>query len=542
MSVPLLPETAPFPIAQRAWLNGFFAGLLSAQSAQAAPAAATAPAALPPPPAAEPEEAMPWHDSALPIAERLQLAEGKPRPRVLMAAMAQLDCGACGYACKTYAEAIDSGAERDLTKCSPGGRETSVKLKELVRLLPPAPKTTAARAAGTAPAGPAPAAQSKSAPVTVAYSRTNPYPARFVRATPLTDAGSEKDVRHVVLDIKGSGIAYEPGDALGVFADNCDEAVQEVIELLKARGAEDVPGLDGEPASLREALIRDYTITRPTGELLELLIRCASDPSDAEQLRTLLADETGAAADANQVADLLLTFRSARPAPADLVAALAPLQPRLYSIASSQRVYPDEVHLTVGVVRYTNEFGRSCRGVASAHLAERIHPGQQLRVFVQKSHGFALPADGETPLIMIGPGTGVAPFLAFLQHRKAGAERGMMWLVFGDQREAFDFLYRDELHQYLRDGALTRLDTAFSRDQAQKVYVQHRLRERAAEVWEWIGSGASIYVCGDAQRMAPDVDDALRQVVAEQGKMTEEHARTFLADLARNRRYRRDVY
>lgn len=529
MSVPLLPDTAPFPVAQRAWLNGFFAGLLSAQSGPAAP----------PPPAeapatAEPEEPMPWHDSALPLTERLKLAEGKPRPRVLMAAMAQLDCGACGYVCKTYAEAIDSGADRDLTKCSPGGRETSAKLKDLVKLLPPGPRQPDA-------AGPQVAPPPRS-PVAVAYARTNPYPARFVRATPLTGAASEKDVRDVVLDIKGSGITYEPGDALGVFADNCAEQVQEVIDLLGAKGAEDVPGLDGQPTSLREALTRDYTITRPTSELIELLARRATDAGHVEQLRALAADETGAAADAYHVPDLLLRFRSARPAVQDVVAALCPLQPRLYSIASSQRMQADEVHLTVGLVRYTNEFGRACRGVASAHLAERMRPGQRLRVFVQPTPGFSMPADGEAPLIMIGPGTGIAPFRAFLQHRKAGGERGLMWLFFGDQRESCDFLYRDELERHARDGLLTRLDTAFSRDQAHKVYVQHRMRERAAQLWEWIGSGAFIYVCGDARRMAPDVDAALREVVAEQGGMSPEQAKAFVDDLARNRRYRRDVY
>jgi sulfite reductase (NADPH) flavoprotein alpha-component len=524
MSIPLLPETAPFPSAQRAWLNGFFAGLLSAANAHVA----TDVTEVAKPQAAAPEEQFPWHDSTLPIGERLKLAEGKPRPRVLMAAMAQLDCGACGYLCRTYAEAIDSGAERDLTKCAPGGGETAGKLKELVKLLPPGARQPAARA------GPAPAKQAS-----VAYDRNHPYPARFVCATPLTDVGSEKDVRHVVLDIKGGGISYKPGDALGVFADNCPESAQELIDLLGAKGAEDVPGVDGQHASLREALQHDYTITRPTAELVELLARVAQDPDESKELDAVAA---GDALDSYQVADLLLRYRTARPSPADFIATLAPLQPRLYSISSSQRAYPDEVHLTVGVVSYTNEFGRTCRGVASSHLCERLRPGQRLRVYVQPSHGFSMPSDGEVPLIMIGPGTGIAPFRAFLQHRKSGGEKGMTWLFFGDRRHAFDFLYRDELEQYLLEGVLSRLDTAFSRDQDEKVYVQDRMREQAARIWNWIESGAHLYVCGDAKRMAPDVDQALRDIIAEQGKMSPEQANSFVDSLAKNRRYQRDVY
>jgi len=538
MSVPLLPETAPFPLAQRAWLNGFFAGLLSSAAAAAAsqtPSDASTTAAVAAPPA-QPEEPMPWHDPALPMDERLRLAEGRPRERVFMAAMAQLDCGACGYLCQTYAEAIASGTERDLTKCSPGGRETARKLKELVQLLPPTSKSAGA------PATSPPSAPAGAKPFEVKYDRTNPYPARFVRATPLSATGSAKDVRHVVLDIKGSGITYQPGDSLGVYADNCPEAVQEVIDLLGAKGAEDVPGIDGQHASLREALARDYTITHPSAELAELLARTATDPADAEQLRALLAAETGAALDAYHVPDLLLKYRSARPAAADFVASLAPLQPRLYSIASSQRVHPDEVHLTVGVVRYTNEFGRPCRGVASTCLAERVRPGQRVRVFVHPSHAFSMPSDGDTPLIMIGAGTGIAPFRAFLEHRKAAGERGMTWLFFGDQRAAFDSLYRDELDQFARGGVLTHVDAAFSRDQAAKVYVQHRLKERATQVWDWIGAGAAIYVCGDAKRMAADVDRALREIVAEQGGMDDARAAAFVANLAENRRYLRDVY
>jgi sulfite reductase (NADPH) flavoprotein alpha-component len=241
--------------------------------------------------------------------------------------------------------------------------------------------------------------------------------------------------------------------------------------------------------------------------------------------------------------DLLHAFPTARGPIAELVAVLPPLQPRLYSIASSPKLYPEEVHLTVGVVRYAREgCSRPRKGVASTFLGERARPGATLPVFVQPSHSFRPPVDDDAPMIMVGPGTGIAPFRAFLQEREARGARGRSWLFFGDQRRDLDFLYRDELEGHLRTGVLSRLDLAFSRDQETKIYVQHRMHEHASLLWDWLEQGAHFYVCGDARRMARDVDQTLHVIIAEQGRRTEEQARAYLAEMKRSGRYQRDVY
>jgi sulfite reductase (NADPH) flavoprotein alpha-component len=274
--------------------------------------------------------------------------------------------------------------------------------------------------------------------------------------------------------------------------------------------------------------------------MFELLINSAARPDEASALKEILASD--GCAEGDEVLDLLRQFPSARPEPHEFVTALNPLQPRLYSISSSLKAHPDQVHLTVGVVRYVNGRSRQCKGVCSTFFAERVRPGQKVRVFMHPSHGFSVPADGDTPIIMVGPGTGIAPFRAFLEERKATGAKGGNWLLFGDQQRAYDFLYEDELTAYQRDGLLTRLDTAFSRDQKEKVYVQTRMLEHAAEVWKWLQGGAYFYVCGDAKRMATDVDNALREIVAEQGGMSPEAAKAYVADLTKAKRYQRDVY
>jgi len=255
----------------------------------------------------------------------------------------------------------------------------------------------------------------------------------------------------------------------------------------------------------------------------------------------MIADDGPGIPEGYEVLDLLTQFPSARPSLEEFAAALAPLQPRLYSISSSLKAHPEQVHLTVGVVRYLNLRGRQCKGVASTYLADRVRPGQKVRIFVQTSHGFRLPGSPETPVIMVGPGTGVAPFRAFLQERRTtGGTRN--WLFFGDQKSDADYLYREELEGYLADRVLSRLSTAFSRDQDRKIYVQHRMLEEADDLWSWLQQGAHFYVCGDAKRMAADVDQALKQIIAERGKMTPEHAKAFVADMAKAGRYQRDVY
>jgi sulfite reductase (NADPH) flavoprotein alpha-component len=509
MIVPTLPETAPFSPAQRAWLNGFFAGLVSTNGSAASTGDRLAEASQP----EEEEESFPWHDAALPISERLELAKDKPLERQMMAAMAQLDCGACGYVCQTYSEAIERGEEKNLTLCTPGGKETATKLKELIQLrIKPTPGQSEGSAATAAPSR-IPAAS---------HSRKNPYPARLIASKPLNKTGSDKDTRHVVLDLKGSTLSYKPGDALGVWPENCHDLVQEILELLHASGAEDVPAPDGQHTSLREALLRDYIITQPTEDLFKLF-----GQPDAENVAVI---------------DLLRQHAGKLTDPVPFVAALSPLQPRLYSISSSLLAHPNQVHLTVGVVRYKSVHGTPCKGIASTYLSHGLRPGQKARVFVHASAKFALPANADTPMIMVGPGTGIAPFRAFLAERGAAGHKGKNWLFFGDQRQAADFLYEDEIQSFQSSGVLTHLSTAFSRDQEKKVYVQHRMLEQGKEIFEWLEQGAHFYVCGDAKRMANDVDNALKQIVAEQGGMSAEDAAAYVADLTKSNRYQRDVY
>jgi sulfite reductase (NADPH) flavoprotein alpha-component len=542
LPLPVLPDSAPFSASQRAWLNGFFAGLLNTQNVGTGTGMSVSPAADAPAAQPEPEEEFPWHDPAIPMDERLKMAEGRPHARVLMAAMAQLDCGACGYVCKTYAEAIAGGEEKDLTLCTPGGRDTAKMLKQLAAAAPLAQPAKAARAkSGTAASKPKPGAPAvPTAGTDSGWSRNNPFPARLLKTLRLNAPGSAKDTRLVALDLKGSGLTYKVGDALGVYPENCPDEVGDVIEALGASGAEDVSGWDGQAVSLFEALLRDYTITRPTPGLIELMTDRATDPAERDALTALRDDPEGPAPGVH-VVDLLRRFPSARPSADDFVTALSPLAPRLYSISSSLRAHPSAVHLTVGAVRYTNPAGRGCKGVASTYLADRVRPGMRVRVFVHPSHKFSL-CEGDRPIIMVGPGTGIAPFRAFLQERAAAKATAKSWLFFGDQRSACDFLYRDELEGYLRDGVLTRLDTAFSRDQSEKVYVQDRMMGRAQELWKWLQLGACFYVCGDAKRMAADVDRALRRIVAAQGKLPAEAADQFVAAMVREGRYQRDVY
>jgi sulfite reductase (NADPH) flavoprotein alpha-component len=533
--VSLVPDNAPFNPEQRAWLNGFFAGMLGAQSTTGQSLAAFAlPESAQPQASVEPtEEDTPWHDPAITMDERLKLADGRSHPMKLMAAMAQLDCGSCGYICKSYAEAIASGEEKDFTKCTPGGRETSKMLKQLHASAPKSfvAVTDVKVKKSSSATEPRP---------TGSYDRTNPYSARLLYSQALNAPGSGKDTRLVAIDLRGSGITYNAGDALGVYPENCPETVGKIIAALGARGSEDVMGWDDQTASFYDALVRDFTVTRPSPDLLDLLARCATVDTDRDELISLRDGDEGSGD--LEILDLLTRFPSARPAPGDFVATLSPLAPRLYSISSSQRMHPDEVHLTVGAVRYKNSIGRSCKGVASNFLAGRIRAGQTLRVFVQPSHRFGLPVDTNKPIIMVGPGTGVAPFRSFLQDRKATGATGRAWLFFGDHKSETDFLYRNELEEYLLGGTLTRLDTAFSRDGDEKVYVQHRMLQNASEMWKWLQEGAHFYICGDAKRMAADVDKALRHIIAEVGGLSADKTDNYVAELTRSGRYQRDVY
>jgi sulfite reductase (NADPH) flavoprotein alpha-component len=539
MTFPVLPESAPFTAAQRAWLNGFFAGLLGLENGTNVDIAGTPAASLADAASATSalvEEDFPWHDPAIPLEERLLLAEDRPIERQLMAAMAQLDCGACGYQCKSYSEAIARGDEKNLSKCAPGGRETSRKLKEIVTSKGTNPTTASTAAMVNVVSGNGSVATTVNGSEMTSiisdkiYNRCNPFPAKLIASNALNKSGSSKDTRLVIIDLEGSGLVYKPGDALGVYPENCPELVDQVLRLLRAEDRLD----------LRSLLIRECSLARPGDDLLERFVEWAIDPEEALHL-TQLRDADDPWIDRADLLDVLIRHPSLRPDPDELVSLLARLQPRLYSISSSQKAHPREVHLTVGVVRYYE--GRRLReGVASSFLANRVPPGDEVRVFIQPSHRFQLPDHGDTPMIMVGPGTGIAPFRAFLEERHANGAGGKNWLFFGDRSRATDFLYEDELRNHQRSGLLTRLDLAFSRDQEKKIYVQNQMLERGPELWDWLEEGAHFYVCGDAKRMATDVDRALHTLIVRNGGLSATDAKGYVAAMVKNRRYQRDIY
>jgi sulfite reductase (NADPH) flavoprotein alpha-component len=520
---PRLPENAPFTAAQRAWLDGYIAGWFSFESDTIGE---------PPVPnmsvsAAASEEDFPWHDPTLPLEERLTLAEGRRPERVLMAAMAQLDCGQCGYLCQSYAEAIARGEEKSLSRCVPGGKATSRKLKELI-----------GSGAGSLPASPAAPAPS---PLISSDAADRLFSTIFRGADCLNGPRSEKETRHVVLTTEDGLLEYEVGDSLGVRARNAADLVAAIIDRLGAEPETPVLSPDGIERPLARALSEACEIRRPSDQAIEVLASRALDRNESMVLQAMAEGYPGAGPEGADLLDLLEGFPSARPPLSELISALDPLQPRLYSIASSPKHLPGEVHLAVAAVRYEKRARRRL-GVASTYLADRVAAGDQVEIFIRPSHGFRLPASADTPVIMIGPGTGIAPFRAFLQERRAVGAGGRNWLFFGNPRRRCDFLFESELTRYSRDGLLTRLDLAFSRDQHDKVYVQHRLLERAAELWAWLEDGAHLYVCGDAQRMARDVDAGLSYILAKEGRMDAAAAKAYLAHLAAEGRYQKDVY
>ncbi len=496
-SVPLIPPSAPFSPSQRAWLNGFLAGIYG--GGQGAPMSSVA--------AAPPIEDMPWHDPALELPDRLRLAEGRAPARQLMAAMAQLDCGQCGYVCQTYAEALADGRESSAGLCVPGGKPTMKAVKALL---------SAAPAVAAAPL-PEPVTATVGSPVTI------------LSADLLSGPGSAKEVRHIRIGLDGSGLAYLPGDSLGIMPQN-DPAFADAV--LTAYG---MPG-----HATRDSLITQYDLARPQDRTLALLAGAATNAREAKALRALQDGDDGAEPDGADLLDLIEAFPSARPPIADLVRSLPALKPRLYSIASAPEAAPGEVHLCVSVVR-TERRGRVRPGVASAYLADHATDGRRVLATVTTSH-FRLPSDPATSVIMIGPGTGIAPFRAFLQARAHQPAPGPAWLFFGDQHADRDYLYRPEIEAWQADGTLSHVSLAFSRDQKQKVYVQDRMREDAADLWRWLQGGAHVYVCGDASRMARDVDHALRDVAQSQGGLDEAQCRDWIVALARQGRYQRDVY
>ncbi|OVZ89183.1 NADPH-dependent assimilatory sulfite reductase flavoprotein subunit [Yersinia intermedia] len=369
------------------------------------------------------------------------------------------------------------------------------------------------------------------------YSKTAPLTAQLSAQQKVTGRNSEKDVRHIEIDLADSGLRYQPGDALGVWFDNDPALVDELLALLWLKGDEQV-SVDGQNLPLAQALRSHFELTQNT----TLIVDKYSALSRDEKLIALLADKPAL----QQYAKNTPIVDMVRQAPSDLnadqlIALLRPLTPRLYSIASSQAETENEVHITVGVVRYDID-GRPRTGGASGYLADRLEVEGDIRVFIEHNDNFRLPANPETPVIMIGPGTGIAPFRAFMQQREADGASGKNWLFFGNPHFTEDFLYQVEWQRYVKEGLLTRIDLAWSRDQAHKIYVQDKLRAQGAELWNWIQQGAHIYVCGDANRMAKDVEQVLLDVVAEHGAMDTEQADEYLSELRLARRYQRDVY
>jgi sulfite reductase (NADPH) flavoprotein alpha-component len=373
------------------------------------------------------------------------------------------------------------------------------------------------------------------------YNRKNPFAARLLVNRTLNGAGSGKEVRHYEISLAGSGLVYEAGDALGVYPENCPDSVSEILALMGWDGEEAVTVAGSPESSLRVALLRSCDITRPSTEMLKAL---AERGSGGGELLSLLdparKDDLKAFLWGREVVDLLAGLNGAL-TPGEFVGLLKKLQPRLYSISSSPNAHPDEVHLTVAAVRYEGH-GKKRKGVCSTFLADRVSSETPVPVFVQVSHGFRLPANGELPVIMCGPGTGIAPFRAFLEERQVSGATGKNWLFFGDQKRDTDFLYREQLEGWVAGGHLTRLDLAFSRDQAEKIYVQNRILENAEELWAWFQAGAHFYVCGDASRMAKDVDAALVKVAETAGGLSAEAAADYIQKLKTEKRYQRDVY
>jgi sulfite reductase (NADPH) flavoprotein alpha-component len=378
------------------------------------------------------------------------------------------------------------------------------------------------------------------ASATVKYSRKNPYPSELTERVMLNGEGSAKETIHLEFNLEGSGLEYQTGDALAVVPHNAEDVVNSIIETSKLDPEAPVSIKDKE-VSLREALTRQLDITAISLPVLKRYNEIVKDAKLTAMLDPAKKADLQAYLHGREIIDVLNDFPAKEITANALVGIMRKLPPRLYSIASSPKAHPGEVHLTVGVVRY-DAHGRQRKGVCSTYLSDRISEGDKADVFVTANKHFKIPADNDAPMIMVGPGTGIAPFRAFVEERKAIGAKGKNWLFFGDQHYLTDFLYQTEWQEYLADGVLTKLDLAFSRDQKDKVYVQDRMRENSAELYAWLEKGASFYVCGDASRMATDVDLALHEIIEKEGGKTSEDAAAYVKKLKTDKRYLRDVY
>lgn len=388
---------------------------------------------------------------------------------------------------------------------------------------------------------PAPVFTGFALPVTTEYDKANPFAAELKERVLLNGKGTAKETWHYELSLEGSGLTYEPGDSLGVIPINAPDVVEDLMKAAKLTGSETVQVPDVGPKALNYALQENLDITALSRPVLAKL----QEATKSKKLATLLAEPAKEKLKdylhGRWIVDALEDFAPKGLSPEALISILRPLPPRLYSIASSPLAHPDEVHLTIASVRYET-FGRQRKGVTSTYLADLVKAGDKVPVYTNQNKNFRLPESGDTPIIMVGPGTGVAPFRAFVEHRAALEQKGKSWLFFGDQRYTFDFLYQTEWQDHLASKTLTKLDVAFSRDQPEKIYVQQRMLERAKELYAWLEEGAHFYVCGDATRMALDVNEALLTIIEKQGGKSREAAESYIEDLKKARRYQRDVY
>lgn len=565
--LPYIPDSAPFTAEQRQWLNGFLAGMFSSQDGGGGPAAASTKgrvmlmfgsqsgnaegladefaerlcAAGFDAPVVNMEDhedfdlgaeshllviSSTWGegdppDNAVAFWEALEAPDREPLSSLKFAVCGlgdsnYLDFCGMGKRFDTRLEALGATRLTDRVDCDVDYEEPAAEWFERVMQILDADGAASSGEVSTATGTP------------TTYSKKNPFPAPLLKNLKLNAEASERDTRHFELSLDGSGLSYEVGDALGVVPENCPEVAAELITALGFdQGATvEVPG--GGEAPLEEAFCYSYAITIPPKKLLEHFRAQTGKAFDADYLW------------GREIIDLVQEHPELSFTPEEFVGLLGKLQPRLYSISSSPKAHEGEVHLTVAAVRY-EAHGRTRKGVCSTFLADRCN-GQGAKVFVHPAKGFKPPADPATKMIMVGPGTGIAPFRAFLEERRAVGAGGENWLLFGNPHRATDFLYQQELTSMIEQGTLHRFDAAWSRDGADKVYVQDKMRESADELWRWLDDGAHFYVCGDAKRMAKDVDAALHEAIATAGGKGEAGAAEYVAAMKKEKRYQRDVY
>ena len=374
------------------------------------------------------------------------------------------------------------------------------------------------------------------------YSRTNPFKAEVLENINLNGRGSNKETHHLELSLEGSGLTFEPGDSLGIYPKNDSDLVDMLLMELDWDPEETVKvNKQGELRQLRESLISDFEITVLTKSLIEQAAQLSGNEDLKDLLKPGNEERLKEYREGRDLLDFVRDFGSWGESAQEFVSILRKMPARLYSIASSLSAYPDEVHLTIGAVRYESH-GRERKGVCSILCADRLQPGDLLPIYIQHNQNFKQPKNPDTPIIMVGPGTGIAPFRSFIQDREESEAKGKTWLFFGDQHFVTDFLYQTEWQKWLETGVLTKMDVAFSRDTDEKVYVQNRMREQSKELYEWIQEGAAIYICGDEKNMAHDVHNTLIEIIEKEGNMSHANAQAYLEEMQQNKRYQRDVY